>query len=152
MSANGQLRADELSPIPGGRLAKGDVVRSYLAMRFFIGRKTGVWLRPTGPRASYRTLATQREFYAAYQSGRGALAAVPGTSNHGLGRAVDLPTPAMQAAVREYGHLFGWGIAGGVLKSDAQSEAWHACYRGPYTKFARRWYWRRRLTLRRARR
>lgn len=149
MAQNGKLPDSALSAIPGGRLAKGDPARSYLAMRFYIGRRTGVWLRPTGPIASYRPLGAQRALYADYQAGRGPLAAVPGTSNHGLGLAVDLPTAAMQAAVREYGHLFGWGIRGGVLQSDAPSEPWHCTYRGPYGRFARRWFWRRRLALRR---
>jgi hypothetical protein len=41
---------------------------------------------------------------------------------------VDLPTPAMQAAVRACGHEFGWGIRGGRLSSDAPSEAWHCTW------------------------
>ena len=148
---NGKLPDSALSAIPGGKLAKGGTARSWLAMRFYIGRKHGVWIRPTGPVSSYRALNAQRYFYAKWKAGRGALAAVPGTSNHGLGLAVDLPTEDMQRRVREYGHLFGWGIKGGVLSSDAPSEAWHCTYRGPYTKFARRWYWRRRLSIRRNR-
>lgn len=145
---NGRLPDSMLSPIPGGRLRKGAPARSFLAMRFYIGRKTGVWIRPTGPASSYRALYWQQRFRQAYLSGRGPLAAVPGTSNHGLGLAADLPTEEMQAAVRKYGHLFGWGIAGGRIGSDAPSEAWHAVYRGPYSRFARRWYWRRRLSIR----
>jgi hypothetical protein len=39
-----------------------------------------------------------------------------------------MPTPAMQAAVRESGHQFGWGIRGGRLSSDAPSEAWHCTF------------------------
>jgi len=42
--------------------------------------------------------------------------------------AVDIPTTAMQAAVREHGHKYGWGIRGGQLASDAPSEAWHCTY------------------------
>ena len=34
----------------------------------------------------------------------------------------------MQAAVRQCGHQFGWGIRGGRLASDAPSEAWHCTY------------------------
>lgn len=149
MYGNGRLPDSALSAIPGGRLRKGAAARSFLAMRYFIGRRTGVWIRPTGPASSYRALYWQQRFYRAYLSGRGPLAAKPGTSNHGIGLAVDLPTERMQALVREYGHLFGWGIAGGVLSSDAMSEPWHAVYRGPYNRFARRWYWKRRLSIRR---
>ena len=146
--SNGRLPDAALTAIPGGRLRKGATARSWLAMRYYIGKKTGVWLRPTGPYASYRPLWKQHEFYADYLAGRGPLAARPGTSNHGLGLAVDIPTERMQAAVRRYGHLFGWGIKGGKLASDAPSEAWHCTFRGPYSRFARRWYWRRRLSLR----
>jgi hypothetical protein len=39
-----------------------------------------------------------------------------------------MPTNAMQGAVREHGHNFGWGIRGGKLASDAPSEAWHSTY------------------------
>jgi hypothetical protein len=34
----------------------------------------------------------------------------------------------MQAAVRECGHEFGWGIRGGRLGSDAPSESWHCTW------------------------
>jgi hypothetical protein len=36
----------------------------------------------------------------------------------------------MQAAVRAVGHEYGWGIAGGRLRSDAMSEAWHCTFHG----------------------
>lgn len=143
--SNGQLPDSALSPIPRGKLAKGEVARSWLAMRWYIHKAEGIWIYPTGPFSSYRPLWKQQEFYAAYRSGRGPLAALPGTSNHGLGRAVDVPLETQQAAIRKWGHLFGWGIAGGKLTSDAMSEPWHVTYRGPYTKLARRWYWRQRL-------
>jgi hypothetical protein len=150
--SNGNLRAGDLSPIPGGKLARGGPARSYLAMRHYIGKRYGVWLRPTGPWSSYRPLWKQSEFYRAFLDGRGPLAARPGTSNHGLGRAVDLPSAAMQRLVARHGHEFGWGIAGGRLSSDAPSESWHATYRGPYGLHARRWYWKHRIAARRARR
>lgn len=152
MASNGQLPDSALSRIPGGRLRKGATARSWLAMRYYIIRKYGVYITPTGPYSSYRPLWKQREFYAAYRAGRGPLAAVPGTSNHGLGMAVDVPTPQMQRCIRECGHLFGWGIRGGRLSSDAPSEPWHCTYRGPYSRFARGWYWRRRLAIARSRR
>lgn len=145
---NGRLPASALSDIPGGRLAKGAAARSWMAMRWYIHKKTGTWIYPTGPASSYRSLAKQQEFWNNYTSGKGPLAARPGTSNHGWGKAVDLPLPAQQAAVRKYGHLFGWGIAGGKLSSDAPSESWHATFRGPYTGMARRWYWRQRAARR----
>jgi len=127
MSQNGKLPANELAPIPGGRLRR-DAAAAWLALRSHIGNERGVWICPTSPRTAYRPLADQQYFWNLYKSGRGALAAVPGTSNHGWGIAVDLPTPAMQAAMRAHGHRFGWGIRGGKLSSDAPSEPWHSTY------------------------
>ena len=149
--ANGRLPASQLSPIPGGRLRKGAPARSWLAMRLFIARKTHgkVWLKPTGPMSSYRTLDQQKELWRRYTSGQGPLAARPGTSNHGSATraAVDVPTPAMQQAVRKYGHLFGWGIAGGRITSDAPSEPWHCTkWDDSMTLMARTWYWRWRMS------
>lgn len=127
MPSNGRLSASDLDDIPGGRLRK-DAAASWLAMRQFIGKTDGVWIAPTSTRTAYRPYADQEYFWRLYQSGRGALAARPGTSNHGWGIAVDLPTPAMQAAVRQHGHNFGWGIRGGQMSSDAPSESWHTTF------------------------
>jgi D-alanyl-D-alanine carboxypeptidase len=127
MATNGRLPDSDLAAIPGGRLRK-DAAAAWLAMRAYIGKQKGVWICPTSFRTAYRPYADQEYFWKLYQSGRGALAARPGTSNHGWGIAVDLPTPAMQAAVRECGHKFGWGIRGGRLSSDAPSEAWHCTW------------------------
>lgn len=149
--ANGKLKSWELTRIPGGHLASGAPARSWLAMRYYIGRKTGdVWLTPTGPNSSYRTYAKQVEYWGNYQAGRGPLAARPGYSNHGVGRAVDLPTAVMQGQVRRYGHRFGWGIAGGQLASDAPSESWHCTFR-KWTPTAALWFARYKLAKRRKR-
>jgi hypothetical protein len=127
MPSNGRLPDSELRAVPGGRLRK-DAADSWLAMRTYVGRTKGVWICPTSVRTAYRPYADQEYFWNLYRSGRGALAARPGSSNHGWGIAVDLPSPAMQAAVRDCGHRFGWGIRGGRLGSDAPSEAWHCTY------------------------
>src|SRR4051794_6021128 len=126
MSENGNLPASELVAIPGGKLRK-DAAIAWLAMRKEVGA-SGVWLCPTSMRMSYRSFADQQYFWQLYKSGRGPLAATPGTSNHGWGIAVDVPSPAMQAAVRQHGHKYGWGIKGGGLSSDAPSEAWHCTF------------------------
>jgi len=137
MSENGKLPASDLAPIPGGRLRK-DAAAAWIALRAHVGKDQGIWLCPTSQRTAYRPLADQQYFWNLYQSGKGALAAVPGTSNHGWGIAVDIPTPTMQAAVRAHGHNFGWGIRGGKLGSDAPSEAWHCTYHtGVFTPPAR---------------
>lgn len=127
MALNGKLADADLEDIPGGRLRK-DAAEAWLAMRAYIGKTKGVWICPTSTRTAYRPYADQEYFWNLYQRGRGALAARPGTSNHGWGIAVDLPSPAMQAAVQACGHEFGWGIRGGKLSSDAPSEAWHCTF------------------------
>jgi len=127
MAQNGRLSSSDLADIPGGRLRK-DAAPAWLAMRAYIGKEKGVWICPTSTRTAYRPYADQEYFWSCFQNGTGARAARPGTSNHGWGIAVDLQTAAMQAAVRECGHLFGWGIRGGRLSSDAPSEAWHSTW------------------------
>jgi hypothetical protein len=127
MAQTGRLPDSDLADIPGGRLRK-DAAASWLRLRQRIGKEQGVWICPTSSRTAYRPYADQQYFWNLYQSGRGALAARPGTSNHGWGIAVDLPTPAMQAAVRRYGAEYGWGIRGGGPWTDAPSEAWHTTY------------------------
>jgi hypothetical protein len=123
MSDNGQLPDSELAPIAGGRLRK-DAAAAWNAMNAE-ARKRGVPLSPTGSASSYRTLAQQQALYALYQSGRGNLAAVPGTSNHGWGLAVDLATPAMRKLLDEIGAKYGWSKEW----SDAQTEWWHIKWR-----------------------
>lgn len=148
---NGRIPHYALTAIPGGRLLSGTPARSWLAMHYYLKTKKGIDLRPTGPNSSYRTYDTQVQFWNEYQAGRGPIAARPGTSNHGWGKAVDTPTPAMHAAIRKWGADFGWGIAGNRLGSDAPSESWHSVYRGgdKLSPKARFWFWRRRRALKR---
>lgn len=141
---NGRIPHYALTRIPSGRLLNGTPARSWLAMHHYLKTKKGIDLRPTGPNSSYRDYDTQVRFWNDYQAGRGPIAARPGTSNHGWGKAVDVPTPAMQASIRKWGAAFGWGIAGNRLGSDAPSESWHSVYRGPdkLTRKAKFWFWR----------
>lgn len=164
MASNGRLSASELSPIPGGELRK-DAAAAWNAP----GGPADAGLRPTGSMSSYRTYDEQLYFWNLYQSGRGNLAAYPGTSNHGWGVAVDLAEPWMADWMRDHGAKYGW------KKTEAFSEWWHYNYvggvsfptfktlrkgsRGPrvvkYTKrlafirhpdgdgpYLKRWYWK----------
>jgi hypothetical protein len=135
MGENGNLPAADLTPIAGGQL-RHDAAGAWLAMREHIGKSKNVWICPTSPRTSYRPFADQQFFWNVYQRDGRPIAAKPGTSNHGWGIAVDVPTGDMQAAIREVGDRFGWGIRGGKLSSDAPSEPWHCTfhpgvYKGP---------------------
>lgn len=114
MASNGRLPKSDLAPIPGGELRK-DAAAAWNAP----GGPADAGLRPTGPMSSYRTYDEQVYLYRLYQEGRGALAAVPGTSNHGLGIAIDVPETWMQSWIREHGAKYGWA------KTEAFSEAWH---------------------------
>jgi D-alanyl-D-alanine carboxypeptidase-like protein len=119
MAENGKLPDAALSPIAKGNLRK-DAAAAWNAMNVE-ARKRGVELYPTGSMSSYRTYAQQVYLYNEYKAGRGNLAAVPGSSNHGWGLAVDLATPAMRSMVDQIGRPFGYSKA----TSDAPSEWWH---------------------------
>jgi hypothetical protein len=119
LASNGRLSASELSPIPGGEL-RNDAAAAWNAP----GGPADNGLRPTGSNSSYRTYAAQQYYWNLYQSGRGNLAAYPGTSNHGWGIAVDLAEPWMRTWIDEHGAHYGF------RKTEAYSEWWHVNYVG----------------------
>lgn len=121
MASNGRLPQSALSPIAGGQL-EHEAARAWNAMN----AKAGGGLRPTGPNSSYRTYERQVYYWNLYVQGRGNLAARPGTSNHGWGRAVDLAAPWMATWIAQNGGPFGW------RKIEAPSEWWHYNYVGGY--------------------
>lgn len=117
---NGRLPKFVLARIPGGELRR-DAAKAFNAMNHESVARFGVTLHPTGPRSSYRTLGEQQQLYALWKSGRGATAAIPGTSNHGWGLAVDFATPRMREIVDQIGAKYGWA----KKWSDAPGEWWH---------------------------
>lgn len=119
--ANGRIPKSALSPIPGGNLRR-DAAAAWNAMN----RAVGGGLRPRGSRSSYRTYAEQLYFWGLYRSGRGNLAARPGTSNHGWGVAVDLAAPWMRQTINHIGGRYGW------RKTEAFNEWWHLNYVGGF--------------------
>ena len=123
MADNGRLPEAVLAPIAGGQLDRA-AAAAWNAMNVE-ARAGGVELRPTGSMSSYRTYAQQVYLYDLYRSGRGNLAAVPGTSNHGWGLAVDLATTEMRSMLDRIGRKYGWAKEW----SDAASEWWHIKYR-----------------------
>lgn len=72
----------------------------------------------------------QEYFWKLYISGHGNLAARPGTSNHGWGVAVDVPTVQMAQLINKYGSAYGWQ----KRWSDAASEWWHFKYSPQHDK------------------
>jgi len=121
MSLNGQLPDSALAPIKQGRLTI-EAAAAWNAMNVE-ARQRGIELTPTGSASSYRTLAQQKALFAKYLAG-GNLAAQPGTSNHGWGLAVDVPTRAMRDMIDTIGAMYGWA----KKWSDAPSEWWHIKY------------------------
>lgn len=121
--ANGRLPASALRSIPGGRLER-DAAASWLRLRAHIGKKYNVWICPTSSRCSYRPYGDQQYFWSLYRSGRGNLAAYPGTSNHGWGTTVDVPSRRMAQLINQEGASYGWQ----KRWSDAPSEWWHFRY------------------------
>jgi hypothetical protein len=121
--ANGRIPASALAPIAGGRLRK-DAAARWNAMAYDIRRRTGVTVLPNGPYSSYRDYAGQVLMRAQW-CGRGNCgnAAIPGTSNHGLGIAVDVNRPDL---VNAYGAPYGYQ----KRWSDAAWENWHMKWAG----------------------
>lgn len=128
--SNGRLPQSALAPIT--RAVNGEqaylekhAAAAFMAMNAESEAKYGVTIRVASARVAYRTYAEQVYFWNLYKSGRGALAAYPGTSNHGWGLAVDLATPQMRSIVDSIGAKYGWA----KKWSDAPSEWWHIKYR-----------------------
>lgn len=126
---NGRLGPSSLTPIhsPLGEASlETGAAQAWEEMREASVAELGVDLYPSGPVAAYRTFDEQAGFYAAFQAGSGPLAAPPGGSAHGEGRAVDLATPEMRSAVDSIGGRFGWA------KVEAGAAEWfHVNYVGP---------------------
>lgn len=114
MAINGRMTPAELEPIPGGQLAI-PAARAWNAP----GGPAEAGLRPSAFENSYRDLATQWDYWNLYQEHKGNLAAYPGTSNHGLGVAIDCANAWEQQWIYDHGAKFGW------RKTEAFSEPWH---------------------------
>lgn len=120
--SNGRLSQRELASIGGGYYLRHDAAAAFNAMCAEAQRRYGTRVLVI---SAYRTLEKQRYLWELYQSGRGNLAAYPGTSNHGWGLAVDLASPYMRQIVNAIGAKYGWSKSW----SDAPSEWWHIKYR-----------------------
>jgi hypothetical protein len=120
--ANGRLPDSALRPIAGGGRLEPKAAAAWNAMAAHIYKVRGIKIAPNGPDSSYRSYERQvwwRNYWCS--QGKCENAAVPGTSNHGWGLAVDTDDHAL---VNQYGAPFGWQKAW----SDAPSEAWHFRY------------------------
>jgi lysozyme len=122
--SNGQLPESALSPAatgvhcpkPLGQLSN-EAAAAYNTAALAAGKRLTI----NGCSSAYRPLSIQQEFWLLYITGRGNLAAVPGTSNHGWGTAGD-EAVWVQGYLKLHGHRFCWA------KTEAFSEAWHYNY------------------------
>ncbi|NNH24840.1 M15 family metallopeptidase, partial [Pseudokineococcus marinus] len=124
--ANGQIPEEALCALrtaPGHRL-RGDAAAAFDAMSRAYEQVFGTPLCVTD---SYRPLADQIRLRAT----KPGLAAVPGTSRHGLGRAVDLcggvedfGTPQHEWVVQR-APLFGWFHPSWAGRGGSKPEPWH---------------------------
>jgi len=130
MPANGRLTAKQLAPIHHPTLklslASDEASAAWNTMRLYLIQRYGKSgdITAEGPLGAYRTYAGQVECKAKY----GKNAATPGTSNHGLGHAVDCATHEMAGLVDRHGSVFGWH------HWDAKWEWWHREYDGGFTR------------------
>lgn len=127
---NGRLPRSVLAPITiavSGEQAYllKPAAKAFMAMNAESEARFGVTLRVASAEVAYRTYGQQVKFWRLYRAGKGNLAARPGTSNHGLGLAVDLATQEMRDIVDKIGAKYGWA----KKWSDAPTEWWHIKYR-----------------------
>jgi lysozyme len=132
---NGQLPSSQLATIvKAGSCTKlrVDAAAAYNTLQLRAGRRLSVngcssAYRKVGRTSDFRrgVFGTQWFFRGQWCSvGKCVNAAVPGTSNHGLGIAVDVP-PHVRAIVDRLGRRYGWC----KCWSDAPHESWHLRWR-----------------------
>jgi hypothetical protein len=123
MAINGRLPRSQLARIKGNGWLRKDAARAYNAMASAAARDgvdLSIWEQSV--RRTYRPLTAQQLAWSIYPRGQ---AAVPGTSNHGWGLAVDLMNLTQRRWIDRHGARYGWS----KRWSDAQHEWWHLKYR-----------------------
>jgi hypothetical protein len=129
---NGQYPASALSSATGcSRGLATNAAAAWNHVAVVVHDHTGYWLQSNGDASCYRTYGQQVELRN-YWCGQGncANAAVPGTSNHGWGLAVDAPPQTVAYIHRYASGLFGQGYGS---CSDAPWEGWHIKYCGGWS-------------------
>jgi hypothetical protein len=124
---NGRLPQSDLARIKGNGWLRKDAAAAWNAMAA-AAAKDGVDLSiwESSMRRTYRPYASQvmaRNYWCG--QGRCGNAAVPGTSNHGLGTTVDLMNMTQRRWIDRHGAHFGWSKSW----SDASWEWWHIRFR-----------------------
>lgn len=126
MAVNGRIPQDQLARIKGNGWLLKEAAAAYNAMAEAAARDgvdLAIW--ESAMRRTYRPYSSQvmaRNYWCG--QGKCGNAAVPGTSNHGWGLAVDLMTPQQRAWIDRHGEHFGWS----KRWADAPGEWWHVKY------------------------
>ncbi len=129
--SNGLIPAEALCPVwasPGHRL-RADAAFSFSTLSQAYAAEFGTPICITD---SYRTLQEQ----IAVRAAKPTLAAVPGTSNHGWGTAVDLCGgiqtfgSAQHVWMRQNAPLYGWYLPSWAQQTGSKPEPWHWEYGG----------------------
>jgi hypothetical protein len=135
---NGRVPKSELrqlATITLVRRAQPDAAAAFDRMNDALYAETGHRLTMTANQDSYRSLAKQQKLWDAHAANPSGTpsAAWPGTSNHGLGLAIDVTgmTNAVTAKwMRAHADDYGYRI------NRIKSEPWHIEYVGPITSLA----------------
>lgn len=129
--SNGKLPKSVLAPITkaadGAQVyLRKDAAKAFNAINAESEARFGVTLRVLGSMSAYRTLAQQEYLWdnVAHPHDTNWVAR-PGTSNHGLGLAIDLANPQMRRIIDLIGSKYGFA----KRWSDAPGEWWHIKWR-----------------------
>jgi GH25 family lysozyme M1 (1,4-beta-N-acetylmuramidase) len=131
VASNGNLPKGQLSRIyhPDYEVyLSKEAAAAWNTLRLVCKKHLKVDIYPLGANSAYRSYESQEYFWHLYQSGKGNLAARPGTSNHGWGNAVDLASMPMRGIIDRLGGRYGW------KKIEAPSEWWHVNYVGGFNR------------------
>jgi hypothetical protein len=134
-SANGRLKASELRAFSTNKRHKAIPAASKLfdAMSHLYKEEFGAHISITD---SYRSYDQQVKV----KKAKGWLAATPGTSNHGWGRALDLGGginvfgSKQRNWIESRGKVFGWVSPAWAQKTGYKPEPWHYEFTQPKTK------------------
>lgn len=135
-AGNGQIPANLMVDVGGGMLLNPAAAGEFYAWAADYKATTG---RTLSISEAYRNLAMQEYYWNLYQSGRGNVAAVPGTSSHGQGLAVDVNSgvydgsagTTLHQQLVDAGHRHNWSWE---LVGKPSGEAWHFNYVGDPTQ------------------
>lgn len=129
--ANGQIPDTDLCLVPGtGQRLRSDAAAAWFALAAAYAKEFGHMPRITD---SYRSLEVQQELI----KRKPTLAAKPGTSNHGLGIAVDLGDGIERVDTVQHTWMltnaprFGWTNPAWAQPGGSKLEPWHWEYAAP---------------------